>query len=208
MGNKFFAGVFLCGLALLGAAKPLHAAETVEYFNDVIDEAGGMYKYVYGGATSMNVEKAGPHSGEACLKITFDCTTWSGAAIGHYPLVDLTKFDKPALEFWVKGAEGKEIFEAILLDADDTDGNKTEVSAMAAPSFVKVTKEWQKVTIPFSVYPPKGQFWQASSNKMIPGVTFNPIELKEIKFAVGPTYNKKKKTITIYVDDIRIAEIR
>jgi hypothetical protein len=206
MGKRLFAVVFLCSLALIGAARLAHA-ETVEYFIDVIDEGNGQYTYVYGGGTTFELEKSGAKSGEACLRADMDCTQWSGAVIGHYPLVDLTKYKKPGVELWVKGAEGGENFEVILIDADDTDGNKTEIGVMAAPNFVKTTKEWQKLVIPFTAYPKKGQYWDGSLNKMVMGVEFNPSELKEVKLAVGPTYNKGKKSVTIFVDDVKIVEM-
>jgi hypothetical protein len=206
MGKRVFAVMFLCGLALIGAAK-LANAEVVEYFSDVIDEGNGQYKYVYGGITSFEIEKSGAKTGEACLKAEMDCTQWSGAAIGHYPLIDLTKYKKPGIELWVKGAEGGENFEVILIDADDTDGNKTEIGVMASPNFVKTSKEWQKVTIPFTAYPKKGQYWDGNNNKMVTGVDFNAAELKEVKLAVGPAYNKGKKSVVVFVDDVKIVEM-
>ena len=206
MGRKLFVVVFLCGLALMGAAKYAHA-DSVNFFTDMIDEGNGMYKYVYGGGTTLDVEKAGAHAGEGCLKAELDCSQWSGAVVGHYPLTDLTKFKKPGIEFWVKGAEGGEKFEVILMDADDTDGNKVEIGTMAAPNYVKVTKDWQKAVVPFSAYPKKGQYWDGAASKMVTNVDFNQAELKEIKFAVGPSYNPGKKSVTIFVDDLKVVEM-
>jgi len=208
MYRKLFVIAFLCGLALTGAAKYAHA-EAVNFFTDTVNDAEGQYKYTYGGSTAFEVDTASPHSGTACLKADLDCTQWSGAVIGRnplIPLVDLTKFNKPAVEFWVKGAEGGEKFEVLLIDADDTDGNKTEVGVMATPKYVTVTKDWQKVAIPFSAYPKEGQYWSDAEGKTMPNA-FNPKELKEIKFAVGPKYNVGKKSITIYVDDLNIVEM-
>lgn len=207
MGKRVFAVMFLCGLALVGAAR-LAQAETVDYYIDVIDESNGQYKYVYGGGTEFEISKTGAKSGDACLTATLDCTQWSGAAVGHYPLVDLSQYKKPGVEFWVKGEEGGENFEVILIDADDSDGNKTEIGVMASPNFVKTTKEWQKVVIPFTAYPKKGQYWDANNNKMVTGVDFNPAELKEIKFAVGPAYNKGKKSVTIHIDELKVVDIK
>lgn len=207
MKRRLFIVAFLCGLALVGAAKYAHA-ESAEFFTDAVDDSKGQYKYAYGGGTTLEIETTGAHSGEACLKADLDCTQWSGAIIGRnplVPLVDLTKLKNPAVEFWVRGAEGGERFEVLLIDADDTDGNKTEVGAMASPKYVKVTKDWQKVTIPFVAYPKKGQYWDEAEGKTVPN-EFNPKELKEIKFAVGPKYNRDKKSITIYIDDLKIVE--
>lgn len=208
MGRKLFVVVFLCGLVLAGAARYAHA-ETVEFFTDTVDDAKGQYKYTYGGGTTFELETTGAHSGEACLKADLDCTQWSGAVLGRnplIPLVDLTNLKGPAVEFWVKGAEGGENFEVLLIDADDTDGNKTEVGVMASPKYVTVTKEWQKAVIPLDAYPKKGQYWSDAEGKTMPN-EFNPKELKEIKFAAGPKYNKDRTNITIYIDDISIVEM-
>ncbi|MDD5072647.1 MAG: carbohydrate binding domain-containing protein [Candidatus Omnitrophica bacterium] len=209
MKKAVFVAVFLCGLALVCAAGVARAA-SADFFTDVIDETSGQYMYAYGGGTTFEIEKTGSHSGEGCLKADFDCTQWSGAVVGRNPLippVDLTKFNKPAVEFWVKGAAGGENFEVLLIDADDNDGNKTEVGVMATPAYVKTTKEWQKVAIPFNVYPKKGQYWDNTSAKMVTDVNFNPAELKEIKFAVGPKYNIGKDSVIIYIDDLKIVDM-
>lgn len=208
MYRKLFIVALFCGLALVGAAKYAHA-ESAEFFTDTVDDSKGQYKYTYGGTTALELEATGAHSGEACLKADLDCTQWSGVIVGRNPLippVDLTKMHKPAVEFWVKGAEGGENFEVLLIDADDTDENKTEVGVMATPKYVQVTKDWQQVSIPFDVYPKKGQYWDEAEGKTMPN-EFNPKELKEVKFAVGPKYNKDRKSITIYVDDLKIAEM-
>ena len=210
MNRTVLVAVFLCGLALIGAARVAHAAASVDFFTDAIVESSGQYTYTYGGGTTFEIEKTGAHSGEACLKAVLDCTQWSGAVVGRnplVPLVDLTKFNTPAVEFWVKGAEGGENFEVLLVDSDDTDHNKTEVGVMASPNYVKTTKDWQKVTIPFDVYPKKGQYWDGQANKMVTDVNFNPVELKEIKFAVGPKYNAGLASVTIYIDDLKIVEM-
>ena len=209
MNRMVLVAVFLLGLALVGAAGLARAA-SADFFIDTIDDASGQYMYSYGGGTTFEIEKSGAHSGEACLKAVFDCTQWSGAVVGRnplVPLVNLTNLNKPAVEFWVKGAEGGENFEVLLIDSDDTDGTKTEVGVMATPSYIKTTKDWQKVTIPFAAYPKKGQYWDGQANKMVTNVDFNPAELKEIKFAVGPKYNAGKSSVTLYIDDLRIVEI-
>jgi len=208
MGRKLCAVLLLCVLALIAAAGLAHAAGSVDFFTDTIAESNGMYKYVYVGGTTLDVESSGGHEGEGCLKAVFDCGPWSGAAVGHYPLTDLSNFNKPGVEFWVKGAAGGEKFEVILIDADDSDGNKTEIGAMASPNYARVTTDWQKVVIPFNAYPKKGQYWDNNANKMVTGVDFNPSELKEIKFAVGPAYNPGKKTVTIYVDGLKIVDMQ
>ena len=205
MGRKWFAVVFLCGLVLVGAVRLAFAASEEYFFLDTIDEANGQSKYAYGGITTFEIDKSGAKSGEACLMAVLDCTQWSGAAIGHQPLIDLTKFKKPAIEFWVKGAEGGENFEVILLDSDNSDGNRTQIGLMASPNHVKVTKEWQKVVIPLSAYPKKGSYWDDAAKKMVSS-DFNPAELNEIKFAVGPGYNKGKQSVVVYVDDVKVVE--
>ncbi len=209
MNKTVLVAVILFGFALVGAAGIARAASS-DFFTDTIEDSSGQYMYSYGGGTTFDIEKAGAHSGEACLKAVFDCTTWSGVVVGHnplIPLVDLTKLNKAAVEFWVKGAEGGENFEVQLVDSDDTDHNKTEVGVMATPTYVKTTKDWQKVTIPVNAFPKKGQYWDGEKNKMVTNVDFNPAELKEIKFAVGPKYNAGKSSVTIYIDDLKIVEL-
>ena len=209
MNRTVLVAVFLFGLVLICSAGFARAAST-DFFTDAIDDSKGQYMYSYGAGTTFEIVKEGAHSGEACLKAVLNCAQWSGAVVGRnplVPLVDLTKLNKPAVEFWVKGTEAGENFEVILVDSDDTDHNKTEVGVMATPKYGQTSKEWQKMTIPFSAYPKKGQYWDDTAKKMVTDVNFNPAELKEIKFAVGPNYNPGKSSVTIYIDDLKIVEM-
>lgn len=202
MAKKIFIFALFLGLAVIGKSQSVSAETTVaEYFSESI-VGDDLYTYAYPEATAfITLEKGSAHSGEYCLKIELDAITYSGAAIGRGRLVDISRLKNGYVEFWVKGAQGGENFEVQLIDADDTDGTKTEVGAMATPNYVTVKKEWQKVQIPLSAFPPNGQYWDGS--KINPN-KFEPKELKEVKFDVRPGDNIGKTKIIIYVDDVKI----
>lgn len=205
MIRKIFVFMFFGGLVAVVMIQLAFAETTVaEYFTESVI-GDGLYIYAYPEATaSISCEKGLAHSGDYCLKIELDATTYSGAAIGRGRLVDMSRLKNGYVEFWIKGAEGGENFEVQLIDADDTDGTKTEVGAMATPNYVTVKKEWQKVQIPLSVFPPNGQYWDGS--KINPN-KFEPKELKEVKFDVRPGDNKGKSKVIIYIDDVKIVKV-
>ncbi len=172
----------------------------VDIFTDNISEQG-RYSYVYpqeGSSIGLTGEEK--HSGANSLKISLNTDDFAGAAVGKYPPFNLQyNRDNAVLEFWVKGKTGGEIFEVLFLDADRTDGTKTETGVVAVPKYVSVTTDWQNVKIPLSDFSDNGQYWDGSKN-MPDSVDWS--EIQEIKFAIRP-YDENT-AFTIYVDDIKI----
>ena len=195
------AGACLTGVSYVSAADAQVISDV--YAENLTQE--GRYVYSYPAATSFiyetNREK---HEGNASLIIALDTKTYSGAAIGNYPQVDLAEIRNAGkLEFWVKGNVGGERCAVTLIDSDNADGMKTEVSVRMSPKYVTLTKEWQKVSIPLADFPDKGQYWDGS--KTNPS-TFEWSDYVEVKFAIGPQDNKDRDSFIIYVDDVKIVK--
>lgn len=196
---------FIVVCVIIAGISRFAFAETAiaEFFIDTLGE-GGQYTFAYPSETSsITCVTTAKHSGSASLKINLDSTTYSGAIIGHYPLINLIKAKKGAVEFWVRGEEGGESFAVTLADAEETDNQKVEVGVSISPKYVTVSKFWQKVQIPISDFPAKGQYWDGSKAEP---ATFNPCELEEIRFNIKPEDNKGKSTFTIYVDDVKVID--
>ena len=157
------------GLCVLGwfAANALAASVVVDDFEDqTAHKAGGRSNtYVMAPSRALAVKTAeGAHGGTKALMIKFDKKSKggpydSGGWCGYYTLVksgpryfDATPYQ--SLTFWVKGAAGGENFAVGLSDKhwDDVgDSVKSEEIGKYLPGG-KVTTEWQKATVPLSVF--------------------------------------------------------
>jgi hypothetical protein len=167
-------------------------------------EKDGRYHYIYPEDESTVMEQSydEEHSGKACLLIRFNPKTYSGAGIGNYPPLDLSNNrEKVFLEFWIKGKQGNEVCEVLLLDSPDSDGIKCESGIVISPAYVKVTNQWQKVSIPLSDFSNQGQYWDGEKNVK---EKIDWAEIVEFKIAVRP-YDKNDN-FQIYIDDICIVE--
>jgi beta-mannanase len=161
-------------------------------FDDFTTEGG--YTYVYPEATSSIFPiKEAAHSGEVGLKISLDNNTYSGAAIGFAP-IDFSKIKShSAVEFWIKGENGGEKFIFSLLDTEED--NQKVATSVNSISFVKVTKEWKKVTIPLSKFGDFGKWWDGKQEQ---DGKFNWQRVCEVRFSIIPS----PQPFVIYVDDI------
>lgn len=165
----------------------------------------GRYVYAYPEDTSYVAEtQREKHGGKSSLCIALDTKAYSGAAIGNYPIVDLSDVkDTGVLQFWVKGNVGGEKFSVALMDAENSDGTKTESAIRVVPKYGVVTKEWQKISIPLKDFPKKGQYWDGA--KINPD-DFDWYDFVEVKFATSPSDNRGKETFIIYVDNVEIVD--
>lgn len=138
-------------------------------------------------AVSMELECTNqPHSGKTCIKASYSYTAdwagvlwqspandWDGTQPGGANLTGATQ-----LEFWVRGAKGGEVVNFVfgVLDGDQPyhDTAKGELKD------VKLTSEWQKLTIPLT-----GK------------------DVSRIKTGFGWSLAGQGKPVTFYLDDIR-----
>jgi hypothetical protein len=167
-------------------------------------EKSGRYHYIYpeDEFTSLEQNYDEEYQGQACLFIKFNPKNYSGVGIGNYPPLDLTaSLDKAFLEFWIKGQHGGEVCEVLLLDSPDIDGAKCETGVVISPAYVKVTNQWQKVSIPLLSFSSQGQYWDGEKNVK---AEIDWADIVEFKIAVRP-YDKNKD-FQIYIDDVCIVE--
>jgi hypothetical protein len=185
-----------------GFASNLRAEVVADIYTDNF-EANGKYTYVYPEGSCSITEVSSPvKSGETALKVTLDPNTYAGAAVGGYPFMDLSGVrNTGTLEFWIKGENGGEKCEVMLLDAEDADGTKAETGVVITPKYVNITTDWQKVSIPLSVFKDQGQYWDWDSNSMKKD-SMKWDEIKEFKIDVRP-YDKNS-SFTVYLDDIKV----
>ena len=200
--KKFFAGiaVLMCVAAVSAGFAQSQAISDV-YSENLTQE--GRYVYSYPSATSFIYEtQREKYAGTSSLIVALDTKAYSGAAIGNYPIADLSEVkENGELSFWIKGNVGGEKLAISLIDADNSDGTKTETTVRLSPKYGTVTKDWQKISIPLKDFPAKGQYWDGS--KVNPD-EFDWYDFVEVKFAISPSDNRGKESFIVYIDNVEV----
>ena len=188
--------VFMVILAVLLVAISSHeclGANTEVFVDDL-----GKYVYAYPSTSEVDIVDSVVKEGECSLMFNLDQTTYSGGAYALYESLDLSKIkDKGSIEFWVKGKNGGEQFELALVN-EQADGKKAE-SVIDVSMLYSITGDWQKVSIPLSLFPDKGIYWDAEQNKEV-DVEFDWTNFSEFKVRTRPSKGDDK--IILYFDTI------
>jgi hypothetical protein len=192
--SGLFAVVLLICLGLSSYALALDI-----YDEDI--ERQGRYAYAYPETSSIEEIASESYNGQNSIKITLDANTYSGAAVGNYPISDLAEVKAAGyLEFWVKGLKGNEMFQIALIDCDNIDGNKVELR-LPVSKYAKILPTWQKVVIPLSDFGEQGVYWDGSQEV---SEKFNWHDVVEIKFLIPPL--RGQDNVTFYVDKLEITK--
>ncbi|MBN2189930.1 MAG: hypothetical protein JW728_01800 [Candidatus Aureabacteria bacterium] len=171
------------------------ARDIAVFFDGDVDAAMGMYVYVFPeNSASFDVVE---ENGKNVLKAILDPNTWSGLSLGKYPLLNASK-DMPGamLEIKIKGKKGGERVRLSLLDAEDSDGKKVEVSKILNP----LASDWQVLKIGLTEFPVDGGYWDGT--QMIPAkLDFS--EIKEFRVVSSPNQNEEVEFFIEYVKVIK-----
>jgi hypothetical protein len=183
----------LVGLITLFSCPECSAA-TKEIFSEDL----GKYVYAYPSSSEIDINDSEAKTGECSLMFDLDETNYSGGAYALYESVDLSTIkDRGSLDFWVKGENGGERFEIALVN-EQADGKKAE-SVVDVAMLYPITKDWQKISIPLSLFPDEGVYWDAEASKEV-GINFDWSNFTEFKVRTKP--NKDNHSIILYFDDI------
>jgi hypothetical protein len=181
-------------LSLITICPQESFAAKAEVFSDDL----GKYVYAYPSTSEVDIVDNVVKEGECSLMFSLDQTTYSGGAYALYDALDLSGMKaKGSIEFWVKGENGGEQFEIALVN-EQADGKKAE-SVVDVSMLHSITNDWQKVSIPLSLFPDKGIYWDAEQNKEV-DVEFDWSNFTEFKIRTRPSKGESK--IILYFDNI------
>ncbi len=172
-----------------------HAKDVAVFFDGDIDAAMGMYVYVFPeNSASFDVVE---EDGKSVLKVILDPNTWSGLSLGKYPLLNVSK-DVPGavLEIKIKGRKGGEKVRVSVLDAEDSDGKKVEVSKLLSP----LKADWEILRIRLIEFPVDGGYWDG---KQMNPAKLDWSEIKEIRVVSSPNQNEEAEFFIEYVKIIK-----
>jgi len=191
-------------LFLVAGGLPAAAASSVQRIFD--DTRDPWYGYPYGGTTSGGLERNGGGKVEA---FHGDDREYSGWTIGFdtLHLQDLRR--KGGITFQIRGKQGGEKVLAGLLD-DETDGKDRKVQVQVDLSaYATLTKEWQRVTLPFPDFSDRGRWWNPNVRAEIEA-PFDWNRVVEFRLASNQGANAKKTDsdhrFTVEIRDIAILD--
>lgn len=193
------------------AGPPIEKSDSADTFFSWIDTriAPLTSVYTYGYPTDYSIFDP-VDSNHAAVFATFQNNMeWSGVALSRSTTgsINVTPWYKTGgIEFYVRGERGGELFGLGLLD-DESDGIDRKVqSRISSRTIVKVTKEWQRVVVPFSVFENIGKWWNSDSHYEVVG-TLDWSKISDVRFSVDQYADKylitrQGEPIKIYFSNI------
>ncbi|MCX7726472.1 MAG: CIA30 family protein [Chitinispirillaceae bacterium] len=168
--------------------------------------------YTYGGRTDFKINYSNNDSLLSVLCCYLDDKEWSGVTLYRgnpaHSLNLLPYRDSGSIEFFVKGEKGGETFYIGILD-DESDGRDRRVQVrVPSKNYIKVTKEWQLVSIPFSDFGDMGKWWDSEAFYEVAGI-FDWSKVSDIRFSTDKYVHNKitddsKKPVKLYFADIKL----
>ncbi len=171
------------------------------------------FLYTYGPPTDYTVICSRKPKNSSILACWFDDSEWSGVTLSrgnNHPINIAPYMETGGVEFKVKGTEGGEQFYIGLLD-DDSDGVDRNVqSRVKSMSVVKVTKSWQSVKVPFSLFSEMGKWWNPLAHYEAVG-KMDWTRITQVRFSTDRLANKHvskegRKPVPIYFADIKFVK--
>ncbi len=183
------------GIEICGSPKALN---TVFFFDEKLAPGGFLYAYP-NKAIVDNIDTISKN-GIFSVQMTLDNADYSGGAISLGNCVDLsTCRNSGALNFWIKGKNGGEKAWVALMDQSSPSREKAAVK-LPLSRYIKITTDWQLVSIPLFHFSDKGVFWDANQKMEIPcDIDWNRIA--EFRVEIKKDENR---AFTVFFDDIYI----
>lgn len=183
------------GVQISGSSKTLN---TIFFFDERLAPGGFLYAYP-DKAVISNIDTVSKN-GIFSVQMILDAADYSGGAICLGNSVDLKAYrNNGALKFWLKGKNGGEKAWVALIDQSSSSREKAAVR-LPLSRYVKITTEWQLVSIPLFHFPDKGVFWDAKQKAEI-SCDFDWNKVAEIRVEIKKNENQ---TFTVFLDDICI----
>ncbi len=165
------------------------------------DYTPGGFDYWYPDASKVKLPEESGHDSEVAIEFDLVASDYSGGAVVLYNMLYNMEPYVPsgALEFYIKGAKGGEIATVGLVDDETRDGAKTVVR-LPIKKYVKISKEWQKVSIPLADFGLRGVYWD-EKNRVEVSRKFDWNAVAEFRVEIKKGDNSSFK---VWVDDIFI----
>ncbi|MCL2207706.1 MAG: hypothetical protein FWB90_06375 [Fibromonadales bacterium] len=218
----FFAALFLCFTSAFSAfsdyrdrdsqrflpktVKPFRADQDVVtiIMRESIPRGGGYtYQYPRENPEPFFTDKYAME-GDLSMEIELIASDYSGVAICIAGSANIEPYlEEGVLQFWIKGSQGGEIAQYVLVDDGVKSGGESMQVKIGSKSFGDITTEWQRITIPLKLFGTTGVYWDAKNLRevMLP---FSWNNVKGFRIEVRKDENKYFK---VWLDDIVIKKV-
>jgi hypothetical protein len=140
--------------------------------------------------------------GRYSLEVTLPPDENAGCEICAATPMDLSAaFETGNLDFWVRGAEGDEIFDiGFLDDGGNGAGHPLQVRANSRSYAIVARQEWTRVGIPLSAFGTRGSYWRADRA----GYAYHRFNWSGVRCLTFDIEKNRHTRFTIWVDEARI----
>jgi hypothetical protein len=140
--------------------------------------------------------------GKFSLEVNLKPDAYAGGAVCSPSPLDLSAYlEKGALELWVKGAEGKEVFSIGLLDNGNNPVGRPLQVWVSSRSYGRVTKdEWRRILIPLKAFGARGSYWSEEVNARI----FNSLNWSAISCFSFDIDKERFKSFKVWMDEVMV----
>ncbi len=160
-----------------------------------------IWAYPDGGGYPMpSITDAQAHDGQFSLEVNLKPDAYSGGAVCSPSPLDFSKIlETGALELWVKGGEGKEVFSLGLLDNGNNPAGRPLQVWVSSRSYSKVmNNEWRRIRIPLKAFGGRGSYWSEEVNARISN-TLNWTSISCFSFDID---KERFKSFKVWMDNV------
>jgi len=218
----FFVALFLCFTSAFAAfsdyrdrdsqrfspktVKPFRADQDIVtiIMRESIPRGGGYtYQYPRENPVPFFTDKYAME-GDLSMEIELIASDYSGVAICIAGSANIEPYlEDGVLQFWIKGSQGGEIAQYVLVDDGVKSGGESMQVKIGSKSFGEITTEWQRISIPLKLFGTTGVYWDAKNLRevMLP---FSWSNVKGFRIEVRKDENQYFK---VWLDDIVIKKV-
>ena len=187
-------------------AKPFHADRdvVVVIMRESIPRGGGYtYQYPRENPEPRFTDKYAME-GDLSMEIELIASDYSGVAICIAGSKDVTPYlEEGVLEFWIKGAQGGEVAQYVLLDDGVKSNGESLQVKIGSKSFGDITTEWQKISIPLRLFGNMGVYWDSKNRREV----FMPFSWANVKGFRIEVRKDENQAFKVWIDDIVIKKV-
>jgi len=186
--------------------KPFHADQDVlvVIMREGIPRGGGYtYQYPRENPPPLMTDKYAKQ-GDLSMEIELIASDYSGVAICIAGSADVTPYmEDGTLEFWIKGAQGGEVAQYVLVDDGVKSNGESLQVKIGSKSFGEITTDWQRISIPLKLFGDIGVYWDIKNQREVI-MPFSWNNLKGFRIEVRKDENQAFK---VWMDDIVIKKV-
>ena len=160
-----------------------------------------IWAYPDGGGYPMPaITDAQAHDGQFSLEVNLKPDAYSGGAVCSASPLDFSHIlETGALELWIKGKEGKEVFSIGLLDNGNNPAGRPLQVWVSSRSYSKVmNNEWRRIRIPLKAFGGRGSYWSEEVNARISN-TLNWTSISCFSFDID---KERFKSFKVWMDNV------